>query len=94
MYHALSCIMATMASVHIDIPDTTLVALKLDVTGAGAELRIAAAIKRFELGRLSSDTAAEFASLPRIAFISKLGEFGAATFDQTLSEIADDSANA
>jgi predicted HTH domain antitoxin len=55
---------------------------------------MAAAIKLFEIGRLSSGAAAELAGLPLIAFISKLGEFGTETFKQTLPEIADDSANA
>jgi hypothetical protein len=55
---------------------------------------MAAAIKLFELGRLSSGTAAELAGPPRIAFPSKLGEFGDETFKQTLPEVADDSANA
>lgn len=86
--------MLPVASVHIEFPDATLVALKVDIAGAGALLRIAAAVKLFELGRLSSGAAAELAGVPRIAFISKLGEFGVETFRQTLSEIADDSANA
>jgi hypothetical protein len=86
--------MVTMASVLIDIPEATLVALNLDAPNAGAELRMAAAIKLFELGRLSSGVAAGLAGVSVITFISKLGEFGAETFKQTPSELADDVTNA
>ena len=43
-----------MSSLAIDIPEATLVALRLDASRAGAELRLAAAMKLYELGRLSS----------------------------------------
>jgi predicted HTH domain antitoxin len=83
-----------MSSVPIDIPDATLVALKLDATSAAVQLRMAAAMKLFELGRLSSGAAAELAGVPRVAFLAKLGEFGVDTFRQTEPELASDLANA
>jgi hypothetical protein len=42
-----------MHQVTIDIPDETLLALKLAPAGAAQELRLAAAVKLYELGRLS-----------------------------------------
>ena len=83
-----------MSSVPIDIPEATLVALKLDATTAGAELRTAAAMKLYELGRLSSGAAAELAAMPRVAFLAKLAEFGVDTFRQTEDELARDLAHA
>ena len=83
-----------MSSVAIDIPEATLVALKLDASHAAAELRIAAAMKLYELGRLSSGAAAELAGTSRVAFLVKLGEFGVDTFRQTQAELADDLAHA
>lgn len=87
-------ILQDMSSVPIDIPETTLVALKLDAADAAAELRMAAAMKLFELGRLSSGAAAELAGVPRVAFLAKLSEFGVDTFQQTHSDLASDLANA
>lgn len=83
-----------MSSVPIEIPDATLVALKLDAANAAAQLRMAAAMKLFELGRLSSGAAAELAGVPRVAFLAKLGEFGVETFRQTDIDLANDLANA
>jgi predicted HTH domain antitoxin len=83
-----------MSSVPIDIPEATLVALKLDASGAAAELRMAAAMKLYEIGRLSSGAAAELAGVSRVAFLAKLAEFGVDTFRQTEAELADDLAHA
>jgi predicted HTH domain antitoxin len=83
-----------MSRVAIDIPDATLVALKLDATHAAEELRLAAAMKLFELGRLSSGAAAELANMPRVPFLLRLSEFGVDTFTQSEAELADDLAHA
>jgi predicted HTH domain antitoxin len=82
-----------MSSVRIEIPEATLVALKLDAANAAAQLRMAAAMKLFELGRLSSGAAAELAGVPRVAFLAKLGEFGVETFRQTELDLGNDLAN-
>lgn len=83
-----------MSKVAIEIPDEALVALKVDAAGAGAELRLVAAIKLYELGRLSSGGAARLAGIPRIAFLTRLRDFGVATFTQTDEELAKDMRNA
>jgi predicted HTH domain antitoxin len=83
-----------MSSVPLDIPEATLVALKLDATSAAAQLRMAAAMKLFELGRLSSGAAAELAGVSRVAFLARLGEFGVDAFRQTELDLANDFANA
>lgn len=43
----------------VDVPEETLVALKLDQQSASAELRLVAAARLSELGRLSSNAAAK-----------------------------------
>jgi predicted HTH domain antitoxin len=83
-----------MSSVPMDIPEATLVALKLDPANAAAQLRMAAAMKLFELGRLSSGAAAELAGVSRIAFLAKLNEFGVESFHQSEPDLANDLANA
>ncbi len=49
---------------------------------------MAAAVKLFELRRLSSGTAAALAGIPRVAFLSKLAEYGVDSFDMTEDEFA------
>ncbi len=78
----------------MEIPEESLVALKLDARGAATELRIVAAVKLFELGRLSSGAAAALAGLPRVAFLAKLAELGSLAFQETEAELAEDLARA
>ncbi len=44
-------------------------------------MRLAAAVKLYELGRLSSGAAAALAGVPRVVFLSRLAEYGVDTFD-------------
>jgi len=41
---------------------------------------MAAAVKLFELGRLSSGAAAHLAGVPRVVFLSRLADYGVDTF--------------
>ena len=44
-----------MGEITLSIPDELLVALKVTPEQCGTELRLAAAVKLYELGRLSSE---------------------------------------
>jgi len=59
----------------IDVPEEVLLAEKTDETSFACELRLLAAIKLYELGRLSSGRAAELAGMTRIEFLLKLKDY-------------------
>lgn len=74
-----------MSEIVLTIPEQTLVALKLTPQQAAPELLLAAAVKLYELGRLSSGAAARLAGIPRPVFLMKLAEYGVDTFRLTQS---------
>ncbi|MGK7871864.1 MAG: UPF0175 family protein [Xenococcaceae cyanobacterium] len=59
----------------IDIPEKVLLAEKTDEATFARELRILAAVKLYELGRLSSGRAAELAGMSRVEFLLNLGHY-------------------
>jgi predicted HTH domain antitoxin len=69
-----------MSRLVLDIPDDTLLSLKLSENAAADEIRLAASVKLYELGRLSSGAAARLAGVPRVLFLSKLADYGVDTF--------------
>lgn len=69
-----------MSQFIVEIPDESLAALNLSSEAAGPEIRLAAAVKLYELGKLSSGAAANLAGVPRVVFLSRLAEFGVDTF--------------
>ena len=69
-----------MSQLILDVPDESLLSLKLSNEAAAAEIRLAASMKLYELGRLSSGAAARLAGVPRVLFLSKLADYGVDTF--------------
>ncbi len=69
-----------MSQITMDIPDDTLAALRLTKEEVGDALRMAAAVKLYELGQLSSGAAARLAGIPRVVFLSRLADYGVDTF--------------
>ncbi len=83
----------SMLSHNLDIPEDALKAVQLDPQAAAADVRIAAAMKLFNMGRLSSGTAARLAGVCRVEFLDRLAEFGVNAFDMTEDELASDCGN-
>jgi predicted HTH domain antitoxin len=69
-----------MSQIVLNVPDESLLALGSQPEAAARRLLLAAAVKLYELGELSSGAAAALTGLPRIVFLSRLVEFGVDTF--------------
>lgn len=54
---------------------------------AADALRMAAAVKLYELGRLSSGAAAHLAGVPRVLFLSRLAAYGVDAFKLTEEDL-------
>lgn len=79
-----------MSEITLNVPDESLLALKGNPESVAAELRLAAAVKLYELGRLSSGAAATLAGIPRTLFLTKLADYGVPTFRLTRKELQRD----
>ena len=76
-----------MSQVMLEIPDRSLEVLQVPAEHASAEMRMLLAVKLYELGRLSTGAAAEFAGVPKPVFLQRLGDYGVVTFDLTEEEL-------
>ncbi|RMF83170.1 MAG: UPF0175 family protein [Nitrospinota bacterium] len=79
-----------MRTIQIEIPDEIFLALKETPDGVSREIRMAAAAKLYELGKLSSGRAAELAGIPRVSFLQALARYGVSIFDMTQEELEQD----
>jgi predicted HTH domain antitoxin len=71
----------------IDIPEKILLAEKVNENEFALELRTLAAVKLFELGRLSSGRAAELAGMSRVEFLLRLGHYKVFPFEYELNDL-------
>ena len=73
--------------VFLEIPEKVLLAEKTDEASFARELRILAAVKLYEMGRLASGRAAELAGMSRVEFLLSLGRYQVFPFQSELSDL-------
>ncbi|MBL8027483.1 MAG: UPF0175 family protein [Fibrobacteres bacterium] len=70
-----------------NIPDTLFATVHKSPTEFMCEMRLAAAVKWYELGELSQEKAAEISGLSRASFIDALARYSVSPFQETPAEI-------
>jgi predicted HTH domain antitoxin len=74
--------------VVVELPEEVFSALRRTPEAFVSEMRLAAAVKWYEMGQLSQGKAAELAGLSRQEFLANLARFGVSPFQVTPEELA------
>lgn len=83
-----------MSAIQLEVPEQTLISLKTDPKTFARDVMVLAAVKLFELGKLSSGRAAELAGMSRVEFLLALGRYQVSPFQTTAEELRQDILNA
>jgi predicted HTH domain antitoxin len=76
-----------MRTVTVELPETAFAALRKAPDEFVREMRLAAAVKWYELGEISQGKAAEIAGISRAAFITALARFKVSPLQYTPEEL-------
>jgi len=79
-----------MVQVTLEFPEGVLGALRKDAPAFAREMRLAAAVKWYEMRIVSQGRAAEIAGVSRAEFIDALGRFGVTPFQYSAEEIIEE----
>lgn len=76
-----------MPQIVLHIPEETTLLFQMSVEELARKLQMAAAVKLYEMGELSSGAAALLAGMPRTVFLSRLADYGIDTFRLSEDEL-------
>ena len=79
-----------MTQLIVDMPESAFATLHQAPREFAQEMRIAAAVKWYELGRFSQGRAAEIAGLTRAGFIDALSRYQVSPFQYTAEDVAEE----
>ncbi|MXY81069.1 MAG: UPF0175 family protein [Gemmatimonadetes bacterium] len=79
-----------MVTVSFELPEDVFSSVRKDPDRFAEELRLAAAVKWYEIGLVSQGRAAEISGLSRSQFISALGRFEVSAFQYDVAEIIEE----
>ncbi|RMH18612.1 MAG: UPF0175 family protein [Acidobacteria bacterium] len=83
-----------MSALRLHVPDEALRFFDSDADHLAREIVLLAAVKLFELGKLSSGQAARLAGIPRVEFLARLRDYRVSPFQLTADELRRDVLNA
>lgn len=83
-----------MSRITLEIPDEILISLKESPEEFSNNILNLAAIKLYQMGKLSSGRAAQLAGIPRISFLQNLYKYKVPIFDLSADELKKDIDNA
>jgi predicted HTH domain antitoxin len=83
-----------MIQLTIEMPEGALATLHQDPQEFTQALRLAAAVKWYEMRRISQGRAAEIAGLSRSAFLASLRQFGVSPFQEDAAELLEEATRA
>ncbi len=76
--------------IQIELPESAFSALRTSPDAFVKEMRLAAAVKWYEIGTISQSKAAEIAGISRYEFLEALSRFQVSPFQVTLDELAEE----
>lgn len=77
-------------TLKISIPDDAFSAIRKNPSEFAQEMRLAAAVKWYEMGSISQEKAAEIAGVSRMEFIHCLERYSVSPFQYTPDEVMDE----
>lgn len=80
--------MTLMSAITLEYPESWLAVLSTDAARFAEEAKMAAAMKLYERGRFTSGQAAQFAGVPRVAFLHQCPQWGVDSVQWDEAELA------